>query len=166
MRKMLQPIRVRMRSSTLGALEMHPERCEPEELTAQPTWASSDGPDPSDPQPRLPSGPKLVIGVLTAVTAALALSTISDRSIWVDEAFTHAVATSPWDRFFDDLAHNGGNMSFYVVAMKVCSPSAARTGGCACRLHWSLPLAFRSSTRWRADSSASMLLSRVQHWWR
>lgn len=64
------------------------------------------------------TAPWLLIVVFGLTTLALALASLSDRSLWLDEAFTTAVATAPAGRFMDDLTFNGGNMSLYLVFMR------------------------------------------------
>lgn len=60
----------------------------------------------------------VLVTIFSCVTLALALTSLSDRSLWLDEAFTTAVATAPTGRFMDDLAFNGGNMALYLVFMR------------------------------------------------
>lgn len=55
--------------------------------------------------------PLVVVILATVFCLALALASLTNRSLWIDEAFTEAVATAPTDQFLDDLSYNGGNMS-------------------------------------------------------
>lgn len=61
---------------------------------------------------------RILVALLTALTAGLGLSTLSASSIWLDEAYTVAVATAPTSEFFSEVLYNGGNMSLYVVLMR------------------------------------------------
>lgn len=64
------------------------------------------------------SGLWFAVCALVAVSLALSLWTLARSSIWIDEAFTYAVATAPSRRLFEDLALNGGNMLLYTLLMR------------------------------------------------
>ena len=61
---------------------------------------------------------RVIVALAMAVTAGLGLASLSASSVWLDEAYTIAVATAPAHDFLSDLLVNGGNMSLYLVLMR------------------------------------------------
>lgn len=61
----------------------------------------------------------VIVGVVAALTGGLGALNLSGSSLWLDEVYTVAVASSPTADFITDLMHNGGNMSLYLVFMRL-----------------------------------------------